>query len=299
MSAGHGADTPPDRLRIAVGTCGFSYKDWVGPVYPPGTASAAMLERYAERFPVVEIDATYYRVPAAATFASMARRTPEAFRFTAKLPGTTTHVPVERAGAVHPDVTAFRAAIEPLLEAGKFAAALMQFPTSFHPNDATRDHIAALRRALPDVPLVAEFRNREWQAGETLRLLEELDIGFVNVDEPQFSAMLRPSSDVTSPIAYVRFHGRNYQQWWKGDNATRFDYLYTREELEPWVDRLVDIAAAPRVREVLAFFNNHRRGQAARNAEMLEAMVATRFPPETILRAPEATDAPPELPFGE
>jgi len=260
-----------------------------------------MLELYARRFAVVEIDSTYYRVPPPATFASMARRTPAAFRFTAKLPGTATHVPAEAAGALHPDVAAFRAAIEPLREAGKFAAALMQFPTSFHPGDAARDHLVALRGALPDLPLVAEFRRRDWQSDETLRLLGELRIGLVNVDEPQFSTLMRPSADVTAEIAYVRFHGRNYAQWWKGDNVTRYDYLYTAEELEPWADRLVDVAASPRVREVLAFFNNHRRGQAVRNAEMFEAMVETRFPPGTVIRAPDdAGDEPeaPMLPFG-
>ncbi len=286
-------------MRVAVGTCGFSYADWVGPVYPRGTKPAAMLELYAHRFPIVEIDSTYYRVPPPAAFASMVHRTPEGFRFTAKLPGTATHVRAEAAGRVHDDVAAFRAAVDPLAGAGRFAAALMQFPTSFRPNDATRDHLAALRRALPDLSLVAEFRHREWQSDETLRLLDELDVGVVNVDQPQFPTMLRPSSDVTSAIAYVRFHGRNYGQWWKGDNATRFDYLYPREELEPWVDRLVDLAAAPRVREVLAFFNNHRRGQAVRNAEMFEAMVETAFPAGTVLRAADDGDdqAPPMLPF--
>ncbi|HZO95000.1 MAG TPA: DUF72 domain-containing protein [Candidatus Baltobacteraceae bacterium] len=291
-------------MRVAIGTCGFSYADWVGPVYPSGTKPAAMLELYARRFPIVEIDSTYYRVPGVATFASMARRTPPEFRFTAKLPGSATHVPAEAAGRVHPDVEAFRAAVAPLVEAGKFAAALMQFPTSFRPNDATRDHLAVLRRALPDLPLVAEFRHREWQTAATLKLLEELGVGLVNVDEPHFHALPRPSSDVTSEIAYVRFHGRNYAQWWKGDNTTRYDYLYPAEELEPWADRLVDVATSPRVREVLAFFNNHRRGQAVRNAEMFEAMVETRFPPGTVAHVAEAAaetalpDAP-MLPFGE
>jgi uncharacterized protein YecE (DUF72 family) len=280
------------RVTIGVGTCGFSYADWVGPVYPKGTKSSQMLELYAERFPIVEIDATYYRVPPASTFASMSARTPRHFRFTAKLPGTATHVRVEAAGAVHDDVHTFRRAINPLLEAHKFAAALMQFPTSFHPSEATRDHVAALRGALPDIPLVAEFRHREWQTNETLELLRQLKVGWVNVDEPQFKTMLRPSTDVTSPIAYIRFHGRNYEQWWKGDNTTRFDYLYRPDELEPWVDRLVDIADVPKVREILTFFNNHRRGQAARNAEMFETMIATRFGKGTVLQAePQAQNA--------
>ncbi len=81
------------RWRSRSGTCGFSYKDWVGPVYPPGTKPAEMLPLYAHKFPVVEIDSSYYGVPAPATVASWARRTPDGFRFSAKLPGTGTHVP--------------------------------------------------------------------------------------------------------------------------------------------------------------------------------------------------------------
>jgi uncharacterized protein YecE (DUF72 family) len=73
----------------------------------------------------------------------------------------------------------------------------------------------------------------------------------------------------------VRFHGRNYQKWWSGDNTTRYDYLYSPEELDPWADRLIDVDAE--VKETLAFFNNHRRAQAAENADMLTAMLRTRF----------------------
>jgi uncharacterized protein YecE (DUF72 family) len=73
----------------------------------------------------------------------------------------------------------------------------------------------------------------------------------------------------------VRFHGRNYKKWWTGDNTTRYDYLYSKEELEPWADRLIDVDAE--VKETLSFFNNHRRAQAAQNADMLTAMLKTRF----------------------
>lgn len=112
---------PPGAPRIAIGTCGFSYKDWVGPVYPLGTKSAEMLELYAREFPTVEIDATYYRVPGIATFESMARRTPEGFRFAAKLPGTGTHLPDAGSRKVHEDVLHFRENLSPLIDAGKFA----------------------------------------------------------------------------------------------------------------------------------------------------------------------------------
>ncbi len=274
---------------IAVGTCGFSYKDWVGPVYAAGTKAGEMLGEYARRFSVVEIDSSYYRVPSRATFESLNRRTPDGFRFTAKLPATATHVPDAGAQAVHADVPLFRRNVQPLLGADKFACALMQFPNSFRPSESTHRYIAALREALNDIALVAEFRNREWQTDDTLGLLRELQIGLVNVDQPQFKSLLRPTTDVTSEIAYVRFHGRNYQQWWQGTNETRYDYLYSAEELDPWADRIVDLAADPEVKEVFGFFNNHRRGQAVKNAEMFEEMLATLVPQDR-LRMPVASN---------
>ena len=263
---------------IHVGTCGYSYADWKGPFYPPAIRPAGMLAFYARSFTAVEIDATYYRVPPQSTFAALAARVPSTFRFSVKLPGSATHVPDMAQRALHPDVDLLRRNVEPLIAAGAFAAALMQFPNSFHPTDAARAHISALREALGDLTLVAEFRNRAWQTHETLVFLRDLGIGWVNVDMPQFDSLIRPSTDVTSPTAYVRFHGRNYQTWWKGDNVTRYDYDYSADELEPWADRLIELAANPDVREVLGFFNNHRRGQAARNAQMFAALLRERVP---------------------
>jgi uncharacterized protein YecE (DUF72 family) len=286
---------PASASVIAVGTCGYSYADWVGPVYPPGTKPRAMLDFYTRLFRTVEIDATYYRVPSASRFASLERRTPAGFRFTAKLPGTATHA---QTSGVHDDVRLFGRNIAPLVEAGKFACALIQFPNSFHPSDAARATISRLRDALPDLALAAEFRHRDWQTPETNVLLRELNIGLVNVDMPHFKTLLRESSDVTSDIAYVRFHGRNAANWWRGTNETRYDYLYEPQELEPWVDRLVDMAAAPKVKEVLAFFNNHRRGQAVRNAELLEDMIESQVP-GALRRVPteDRSPLPIELPL--
>jgi uncharacterized protein YecE (DUF72 family) len=282
---------------IHVGTCGYSYADWKGPFYPPAIRPNEMLAFYARSFTAVEIDATYYRVPARATFTSMAARAPRGFRFSVKLPGSATHVPDAEQRAVHPDVTLLRRNIEPLAANGSLAAALMQFPNSFHPSSAARAHIAALCEALTGLPLVAEFRNREWQTHETLVFLRELGVGWVNVDMPQFDSLLRPSADVTAPTAYVRFHGRNYKTWWTGDNVTRYDYDYGAEELGPWADRLIEIATNPDVREVFGFFNNHRRGQAARNALLFESMLRERFP-AALASAPEPPPNAEQLSLG-
>ncbi|MDQ6932046.1 MAG: DUF72 domain-containing protein [Candidatus Eremiobacteraeota bacterium] len=260
---------------IYIGTCGYSYKDWVGPFYPKGVKNHQMLPYYARHFSAVEIDATYYNVFSAATFSSMDRRTPDHFKFCAKLPGSATHLPKEAALTIHDDVHLFRESIQPLVERRKFVCALMQFPNSFKPDTRAEEYIRNLRAAIPDIQLVAEFRNREWQSSSTIDLLTKLRIGWCNVDGPQFKSLMRPGADVTSEVGYVRFHGRNYDQWWRGDNVTRYDYLYSAEELKPWTQRVTDVELE--VKQTLAFFNNHRRGQAVVNAEMFEEMLRTQF----------------------
>ncbi len=259
---------------IYVGTSGYSYKDWVGPFYPQGTAPRDMLEFYARHFPCVEINATYYNVFSPQTFAGMAQRTPPRFRFSVKAPGTATHLPTGVRMPLHADVKYFRQNLEPLIEQEKLSAVLLQFPSSFKPNERTVDYLHRLRATWSDFCLVAEFRNRAWQTHETLELLNELHVGWCNVDQPQFKTLLHPGSDVTDGRGYVRFHGRNYRKWWTGDNATRYDYLYSVQELLPWIDRLEDVDAE--VKETLAFFNNHRRAQAVQNADMLSAMLRAR-----------------------
>ena len=258
--------------RVYVGTCGYSYKDWIGRFYPERIKPSAMLPFYAEYFSAVEIDATYYRIPSAVTFASMHARTPPDFRFSVKLPGTVTHLPSDEAEGVPDDARIFRENVEPLVAAGKLAAALMQFPNGFRPNPRTESYVRALREALTDLPLVAEFRSREWQRPQTLALLRESSIAWCNVDEPQFEGLLRPSSDVVGPLAYVRFHGRNYKKWWRAENVDeRYDYLYTPEELAPWTERVAEMAGETKT--TFAMFSNHRFGQSAKNADMFAGML--------------------------
>jgi uncharacterized protein YecE (DUF72 family) len=261
--------------KLYVGTCGYSYADWKGSFYPAKIKATEMLPFYARHFAAVEIDATYYRILGVKTFESMAARTPDNFRFAVKAPGTVTHV--SDAEHVHPDASAWLESIQPLVAAGKFGCGLLQFPNGFKPGSRNETYLRTVCAALAAVPLVVEFRNRAWQTNDTLSLLRELGVAWTNVDEPQFRTLMRPGAEVTSPVAYVRFHGRNYEKWWSGDNATRYEYLYSPEELVPWTDRIIDLAANPEVREVYAYFNNHRRGSAARNAEMLEEMLREKL----------------------
>jgi uncharacterized protein YecE (DUF72 family) len=256
-----------------VGTCGFSYRDWIGPFYPAGMKSAAMLEYYAEHFIAVEIDSTYYAVPKPQLFERMAARTPERFRFTVKAPGSVTHVPAD-AQPLAAEIDAFRACLEPLASTGKLGAVLAQFPHSFRPSQESLERLDDLREWWTGLPLVCEFRHRDWQKSELLERLREAGIGWCNVDEPQFGTLMRPGAEVTSPVGYVRFHGRNYDKWWRQERASheRYSYEYGERELEAWLPRVADVAA--QTDETYVFFNNHHLGKAAINALQMRAMLA-------------------------
>lgn len=260
---------------IYTGTCGYAYKDWIGAFYPGTIRQNEMLPYYAGCFSAVEIDASYYGVLQRETVARMNARTPAEFRFCFKVPQTVSHPPQAGMGRVHDDARAFVESVEPLVEAGKFGCALLQFPNGFKPNDRTERYLRDAARALHPLPLVAEFRNREWQVPRYYDLLCELQVGWCNVDMPAYETLMKPGSDVTGAIGYVRFHGRNAATWWTGDNVTRYDYNYTAEELEPWTNRVAEISE--RAGQTYAFFNNHARGNAARNAEMFTGMLAERY----------------------
>jgi uncharacterized protein YecE (DUF72 family) len=259
-------------MALHIGTCGFSYRDWIGPFYPPGIKSLDMLPFYAERFGCVEIDSTYYAIPKPQLFESMDRRTPANFRFTVKAPGSITHLPVDAAPQVA-DASDFRTAVEPIQSAGKLGAILAQFPNSFRPGSDAYRRLTWLREQWPDMNLIAEFRHRNWQTEETIAKLRELDVGWCNVDEPRFSSLMRPGSQVTSGVGYIRFHGRNYGKWWKQERGAheRYDYLYSTHELTEWLPRVA--AVDEQSKEAYVFFNNHHLGRAATNAAQLAEML--------------------------
>jgi uncharacterized protein YecE (DUF72 family) len=259
---------------IYVGTCGYAYKDWIGPFYPPRTRTDEMLRFYARQFRAVEIDMSYYGIPAATTIASMNRLTPENFRFSFKAPQTVTHARDAGSG-VHADALLLRETIEPLRAAGKLACVLAQFANRFKPDAESEAYLQRVVEAFEGVPVVAEFRHRDWQRPRTIELLRDLGAGYANVDIPALESLPHASADVTSRIGYVRMHGRNAAQWWTGTNVTRYAYAYTPQELEPWADRIAEIES--QAQETYVFFNNHANGRAARNAEMIEALLDDRY----------------------
>lgn len=249
------------RGRILIGTSGYSYDDWVGPVYPPGAQKQDFLGLYASEFPVVELNFSYYQQPKAHTLERMLAGTPDSFRFALKAHRSMTHDIGESWEA---DIDEFREGVRPLEQSGRLSAVLLQFPYGFAYTPASRTRLARLCDRLKGLSLAVEFRRSEWLREQVFDGLRERGVSLASVDEPELPGLPRPTSEVTGPLGYIRFHGRNKASWWTGDSASRYDYLYSREELSEWVQRIREIV--DRVPVLLLFFNNHWRGNAAKNA---------------------------------
>jgi uncharacterized protein YecE (DUF72 family) len=253
----------PERIRI--GPAGWSYKDWVGQVYPkPQPRGFDPLTYLAQYFDAIEINSTFYRIPTPAMTRRWVERVAEfqAFRFTAKLWQGFTH----EGQATAQDEAAFRQAMAPLHDAGKLGAVLLQFPYRFHHTAENRQHLRQLVRSFHQFPLVLEIRHRSWDRPQVYEFLQELGIGFCNIDQPAVSYSIGLTRVVTSPIGYLRLHGRNAAMWFAEgtDSAARYDYRYPAEEIEEIVEAVEMISQ--RARETYLITNNHFRGQAALNA---------------------------------
>lgn len=266
------------RGRIRFGPAGWSYKDWDGVVYPkPKPKGFDPLEYLAGYFDTVEVNSTFYRPATAAvarTWAQRVAHNPD-FQFTAKLWRRFTH---EREAWTRDEVKAARAAFDALNAHRRLGAILIQFPWSFRRTDENRAWLRDVVSEFDDLPLVLEVRHESWNVPDFYASLAEQGLGFVNIDQPRFKNSIAPSAKVTSHVAYVRVHGRNYRDWFRKDAGPveRYNYLYTARELEPWAERIDALAKAPETRSLYVVTNNHFRGKAPANALMLEAMVGGR-----------------------
>jgi len=257
-----------DKKRILIGTSGYSYEDWVGPFYPQGMQKRDFLGFYASEFPVVELNFSYYAQPSASTLERMLEKTPDGFRFAIKAHQSLTHKINED---FQKEVERYKEGIRPLAEAGRLAAVLFQFPYSFHYTPECRKHLQRLCDSFADLPKAVEFRGAEWQKESVYKGLRDVGAALVNVDEPRLPKLPKPTDVVSSDLAYLRFHGRNQANWWRGDNVSRYDYLYSGEELSEWLPMIERMLAKAQL--LLVIFNNHSRGQAIQNARELQGML--------------------------
>ena len=240
-------------------------------VYPqkPGK-SFDPLEYLARFFDTIEINSSFYRPPAPTTTKSWATRVAanKKFVFTAKLHRLFTH---ERGKATKKDEKEYRQGMDVLAKAGKLGAVLLQFPWSFKNTPDDHVYLGKLLEKFSDYPLVLEVRHASWNVPEIYEWLEERGVGICNIDQPVFKKSIRPQALTTSPVGYVRLHGRNYKDWFreKALPHERYDYLYSIDELDPWLVRVKEVAK--HTRETYVITNNHFRGQGAVNAIEIKA----------------------------
>jgi uncharacterized protein YecE (DUF72 family) len=258
--------------KIIVGTSGYSYKDWVGPFYPAGTKEAEFLSYYEKQFGYVELNFSYYAMPSPMAIDSMAKKTGEDFLFGIKAHKSLTHEIDPTASEAQ--ATEFRKGVAPLVERGKLAVILFQFPYSYHYTDDNRRFLDKICTWFSGYPIAVEFRNTEWLKDSVIDALKERNAAIVNVDEPALPKLLPSTENVTSELAYIRFHGRNKKDWWEGTNVTRYDYLYTDSEMEEWVPRIERMLTLAKI--LIVAFNNHFNAQAVKNAGRLREILAER-----------------------
>ncbi|HEX5481825.1 MAG TPA: DUF72 domain-containing protein [Terriglobia bacterium] len=303
------ADAPAQAV-IRIGPAGWSYPDWRGIVYPKRKPRGFHgLEYLAQFFDAVEINTTFYNPPRPGVVKGWIGQVEhnQNFTFTAKLWQGFTH---DR-NATPEDERAFKDGIAPLAKAGQLGALLLQFPWSFKHDPENRQYLADFCRRFREYPLVIEVRHSSWNKPEILEMLSELGVGFCNIDQPVIGRSIKPTENVTAPVGYVRLHGRNYKEWFTSNEnpGQRYNYLYRREELDPWIERIRHIAQRSKVTFVIT--NNHARGKAVANALQLIALVTGRTvqAPESLLEeytdlAQVATAAPataiqPSLPLAK
>ncbi len=253
--------------KIRIGPAGWSYTDWEGTVYPKHGSRFDHLAYLAQFFDTIEINSPFYRIPPPTHSKSWVRRVaanPD-FRFTTKIFRGFTH---EDADLGADDVKAFRNYLDPLAEGDKLGAVLLQYPWSFKNTPESINKLDQLFRNFSGYPLALEVRHSSFQNDEFVAFLADRNVSWVNVDQPMFADSVKPSDTVTGSVAYARLHGRNYEKWFAHDESwERYNYLYSKEELKPWVDRA---RAMAREKEAYIITNNHFRGQAIVNAVDLQ-----------------------------
>lgn len=263
-----------------VGTSGFSYPDWVGTFYPPGTRPGAMLPYYARRFSIVELNFSFYRMPSPGAFEHMIKRTPPGFQFLVKMSSDVTHA--LQLGCLRQ----FLDAVEPLRNAGRFAGVLCQFPQSFHCTRVTSSYLRQLAGRLRGYPSFIEFRHRSWDRKELVREMAALQLGIVSVDVPAIPSLFPRRLFAVGGTVYVRFHSRRAALWY-ADGKDRYDYSYGEEELENWLEDIQQLMTE--TERIYLLFNNCRKAQAAHNAAQVKRIIDRRLRSDDIEKTTRTT----------
>jgi uncharacterized protein YecE (DUF72 family) len=254
---------------IDVGTSGWKFDDWAGNFYPLRVPRTRWLEYYAARFPVGEINSTYYRIAPASVYASIAKKTPPKFRFFAKVHADATH----RREDPEVSIKLLRAALEPLRAEGKLLGLLAQFPSNFRYLAESAEYLQRLRDHCGDLRLCVEFRHRSWAVDEAVQQVKDFGLTWVSPDEPSLPDLMPRNFVVTSDILYVRMHGLNAAAWYNRDAGDRYDYDYSTVELTALAKQILTLESP--ACHAYVMFNNCHAGKAPRNGWWLKQLLAS------------------------
>ena len=280
-----------------------------GELYPADATTAEQrLRYYASRYPITEVDATFYHPLAERTAELWAERTPPGFLFDVKAFRLLTHhptpprdlwgdlraqLPAGQAGKprvyardlprelVAETLRRFASALDPLREAGRLGLVLFQLPRYVYPSRASFGYLEWVAGELADLRVAVELRQQRWldeeHRQETLGFLARHGLTYVCVDEPQgFASSVPPVAAATTNVAEVRFHGRNTQLW-EARNVTptqRFGYDYQADELAEWLPRIESLHE--KSRPVHLLMNNCYAGYAVRSSRLLAKLLIER-----------------------
>ena len=293
---------------IRTGTCSWTEKTLLksGEFYPPDIKSAReRLEFYSDHFNTVEVDSSYYAIPSEQNALLWAERTPDNFIFHFKAYGALTghgvnprSIPKDILSLLpdneqnkrftyikQPEIIKaigerFVNVLEPLRSSNKLGVVVFQYPQWFHFNPLNFEYILLCKKLMDGIPLAIEFRHGSWltnnRAKEVFGFLRKNDLSYVTADEPQYGSLatIPYLPEVTSEIAYFRFHGRNTQNWLKKgvETSLRYSYLYSDIELEEFAGSVRRLNR--KAKKTYAMFNNCHGGFAVRNALRFKELLA-------------------------
>jgi uncharacterized protein YecE (DUF72 family) len=275
-------------MTILVGCSGWSYDDWVGAFYPVELANkkGEWFDYYSQYFRTVEINSTFYRPPGEFQVNSWIKKGKDkkGFEYSLKVPQLVTHkalVEGDKEKAIFWATSFEKICVKPLADAGLLGGVLLQLSPYFKNKGSALNNLKSILDVVSyqDFNYAVEFRHNSWldeskkeMNAATLDALRERNVANVLIDGPG----LHVGSGQTANHAYLRFHGRNYDIWYRDEKEDdhrldRYDYLYSRDQLEPWVPQIKE--AELKEAKVRIYFNNHARAKSVRNAFLLMDML--------------------------
>lgn len=248
-------------MELYLGTGGYSNDDWLGLLYPEGSKQGDWLGIYAQHFNAVELNSSFYAIPGVKAFAGMLNKSGGKLRFAIKLHQSMTHSRDAEAGLY----TRLRESVSPLREAGVLGPFLAQFPYAFKRTPANRLYLQELAQRFEGEALAVEFRHASWDQPAVRTALASAGLAWVSVDLPALQGLPVSAFYVTGEVAYIRMHGRNTATWWAGKTAAeRHDYLYSADELRPWIAEV--LAQSDELTQLYWLLQNTTKGHALKNA---------------------------------